>query len=171
MNAPARKPQTPKAIQTMAATSTVAKDAVETVFGVSAEKAYSYAREQMTAAAKAGETAAAFGKGNLDATLAAGAALVAGAQEIGQMWLALMHGAIGDGLDASRRLAACRTTKDMIAAQGEIAMASYEKFASESRKLSDVSTKIAGNVSAPIAAQVNVAVDRAVEALAKPLAA
>ena len=131
-----------------------AKDAVESLFG-------------MSAAVKVGETAAALGKGNLNAVLEAGNALVAGAQEIGQMWLALVQGAVGDGIGATRRLAACRTTKDVIDAQGEIARASYEKFASESRKLSEISHKIAGNVSAPIAAQIGATA----ETLAKPVAA
>ena len=144
----------PKAVSPIGATFVGAKDSVESLFGVSA-------------AVKVGETAAALGKGNLNAVLEAGNALVAGAQEISQMWLALVQGAVGDGIGATRRLAACRTTKDVIDAHGEIARASYEKFASESRKLSEISHKIAGNVSAPIAAQIGATV----ETLAKPVAA
>ncbi len=153
MNATARKNPAPKPAETTEAT-----------IVASAEQAAVYARGRMDAAA-------AFGKKNLDAALEAGGALVAGVQEISQMWLGLMQGALDDGLGASRRLAACRTTKDMIDAQGEIARASYEKFANESRKLSDLSAKVAGNVSAPLAAQVNVAVGAAVDAFAKPVAA
>lgn len=169
VNATTRKSRTPKPVESKfaGATLVVAKDAVETLFGVSAEKTYAYAREQLTATAKAGQTAALFGKANLDAALDAGNALVAGAQGIGQLWIALMQGAVDDGIGAARRLAACRTTKDLIDAHGEIARVSYRKFASEGRKLSDLSAKLAGDVSAPIAARVGAAAD----ALAKPFAA
>lgn len=167
MNATTRKSRTPKPAESVGATLVAAKDAVETVFGVSAEKAYAYAREQLSATVKAGETAAVFGRANLDAAMESGAALVVGAQSIGQLWMALMQGAVDDGIDAARRLATCRTTKDLIDAQGEIARASYRKLANEGRKLSDLSAKLAGDVSAPIAVRVGAAAD----ALAKPFAA
>jgi len=121
----------------------------------------------LTAAAKAGSTAASFVQANVDAALEAGRVLVAGSHDIGRIWLAAFQGALDDGIGAAQRLSACRNTKDLLDAHGEIARASYARFADESRRLSDLSTRLAGDVSAPIAVRVRAAVD----VLGKPTAA
>jgi phasin family protein len=154
MNATTRKSQVLKRADPIDATFAATKDAVERMVGPAAEKAYAYAREQLNAAAKAGEQAVSFGRGNFDTAVDVGGAMIAGTQEISRLWLALFQGAVDDGINAARRLASCRNTRDFITVQGEIARASYEKFTNDGRKLSDLSAKLVGDVSAPIAVRV-----------------
>lgn len=154
MNAPVRKTSAPKNPEMIESTFSAAKDAMESVFGAAA----------MT---KAFENAFAFGRANLDATAQAGGALMAGTQEINQVWFALAQETVNDGVAALRRLTACRSTPELIAAQSELSQASYAKFASKGRALSDLTTKLAEDVSAPVVARANAALN----VLAKPIAA
>lgn len=154
MNAPSRKTPALKSPAMIESTFSAAKDAMESVFGAAV-------------VTKNFENAFAFGRANLDAAVDAGNALLAGAQEINQVWLALTQESVNDGVAALRRLTACRSTPELIAAQGELARASYEKFASKGRKLSDLTAKLAEDVSAPVVARA----DAALNVLAKPIAA
>ncbi|MCC7016946.1 MAG: phasin family protein [Rhodospirillales bacterium] len=154
MNAPSRKMPAPKSPAMIESAYNAAKEAVETVFGPST-------------VTKNFENAFAFGQANADAAVAAGNALLAGAQEIGQVWLALAQETVDDGVSALRRLTACRSTPELIAAQGEIARTSYAKYASKSRALTDLAAKLAENVSAPVVARA----DAALTVLTKPIAA
>jgi phasin family protein len=90
-----------------------------------------------------------------------------GTQEISQIWLALTQSSVNDGVAALQRLGACKSTPELVEAQGELARAAYAKFASESRKLSEISVKFAENVSAPVVARA----EAALHVLAKPTAA
>ena len=154
MNAPTRK-TTPAKGQDMISTAySTAKDAMEGLF-------------DPTTATKQMETAAAFGRANWDAASQSGAAMLAGMQQIGQAWLALAQESVNDGIAAARQVTACRSTPELIAAQGEIARASYAKYASKSRALSDLAAKLVEDVSAPVVARA----DAALGVLAKSTAA
>lgn len=154
MNAPSRKTPAPKGSEMIESTFVAAKDAMENVFGA-------------TIVTKNFESAVAFGRANVDAASEAGNALMVGAQEINQVWLALAQEAVNDGVAAMRRLTSCRSTPELIAAQSELTQASYEKFASKGRTLSALSAKLAEDVSAPVVARANAALN----VLAKPIAA
>jgi phasin family protein len=154
MNVPARKTPASKTPALIETTLDTAKSTTGGVFGPAT----------MT---KNFENAFAFGRANLDAAVEAGNALLAGAQEISQIWLALAQESVDDGVAALRRLTACRSTPELVAAQGEIARTSYAKYASKGRALSDLTVKLAEGVSAPVVARA----DAALTVLAKPIAA
>ncbi|MEK7246097.1 MAG: phasin family protein [Pseudomonadota bacterium] len=154
MNAPTRKTPAPKSSEMIESTFSAAKGAMENVFGADA-------------VTKNFETTFAFGRDNFDAAVKAGNALVAGAQEINQVWLALAQESVNDGVAAMQRLTTCRSTPELMAAQGELAQASYAKYTSQGRKLSELTTKLAEGVSAPVVARA----EAALSVLAKPIAA
>lgn len=154
MNAPSRKTPAPKSPEVIESTFSAAKDAMEGVFGADA-------------VTKNFEKTFAFGRDNVDAAVKAGNALVAGAQEINQVWLALAQESVNDGVAALLRFTACRSTPELIAAQGELVQASYAKYTSQGQKLSDLTAKLAEGVSAPVVARA----EAALNVLAKPIAA
>jgi len=154
MNAPTRKTAVAKSADLIEPVSSVAKDAMEGFFNPAA-------------ATKQFETAVAFGRANWDAASQAGNALLAGAQQMGQAWLALAQESIDDGAAAARRLTACRSTPEWLAAQSDLAQASYAKYTSKGRALSDLAVKIAEDVSSPVVARA----DAALGALVKQTAA
>ena len=154
MNAPTRKTPAPKSPELIESTFTAAKDAMASVFGADA-------------ATKAFENSLAHSQANMTAASAVGSALMAGVQEINQVWLALAQEAVSDGVAAMRRITACRSTPELIAAQSELAQASYTKLASKGQTLSNLATKLAENVSAPVVARA----EAAMAVLAKPIAA
>ena len=154
MNAPARKTPAPKSSEMIESTFSATKDAMASVFGADA-------------VTKNFEKAFSFGQANFAAAVEAGNALLMGAQEINQVLLGLAQESVNDGVAAMQRLTACRSTPELIAAQGEVAQASYAKYTSQGRKLSDLTTKLAEGVSAPVVARA----EAAMSVLAKPIAA
>ncbi len=153
MNAPTRK------------TALKSQDMISTAFGA-AKDAMEGAFDP-AAATKHFESAFAFGRANWDAATESSNAIFAGMQQIGQAWLALAQESVDDGLAAVRRVSACRSTPELIAAQSEIARAGYAKYASKSRELSGLAVKLVEDVSNPVVARA----DAAFGALAKSTAA
>jgi phasin family protein len=154
MNAPTRKTAVAKSADIVESVSVAAKDAMENLFNPAA-------------ATKQFETAVAFGRANWDAASQASNALLAGAQQMGQAWLALAQETVDDGVAAARRLTACRTTPEWLAAQSDIAQSSYAKYTSKGRAMTDLAVKLAEDVSSPVVARA----DAAIGALVKPIAA
>jgi phasin family protein len=144
MNAPSRKTPAPKSQDMISTAISAAKDAMEGAF-------------DPAAATKQFESAVAFGRANWDAVSESGTAIFAGVQQISQAWLALAQESVDDGIAAMRRVSTCRSTPELIAAQGDIARASYAKYASKGRALSDLAVKLAEDVSAPVVARADAA--------------
>ena len=72
-----------------------------------------------------------------------------------------------EGVDATKKIMACKDPKEVFALQSGLAKSSYEKTMTESKKLSDMSVKLVESVAAPLNGRVNVAVEK----LSKPIAA
>ena len=156
-------------------------EAVETVVKAGAqvaakgyEKAVAMGREQAETAVKAGVDAfkgydelAGFGKDNVEAVMTSGAILAKGVQDLNDMWLGLARASVEDAVGAAKALFGCKTLPEVVEVQTGLAQAQYEKFVEDSRRLSNMSAKLAENASAPITARVTVAV----ETFTKPLAA
>ncbi|MCH6589193.1 MAG: phasin family protein [Proteobacteria bacterium] len=156
-------------------------EAVETVVKAGAqvaakgyEKAVAMGREQVETAVKAGAGAfkgygdlAGFGKDNVQAVMTSGAILAKGVQDLNDVWLGLARASVEDAVGAAKALFGCKTLPEVVELQTGLAQAQYEKFVAESRRLSDMSAKLAENASAPITARVTVAVEK----FTKPLAA
>ncbi len=154
MNAPARKTTAPKSQDMIESAYSAAKGAMEGAFNPAA-------------ATKQFESAVAFARANWDAASESGNVIFAGMQQIGQAWMALAQESVDDGVVALRRLTACRSTPELIAAQGDLARASYAKYASKGRALSDLAVKLAEDASTPVVARA----DAALGVLAKSTAA
>ena len=138
------------------------------------EKAVAMGREQVETAVKAGAGAfkgygdlAGFGKDNVQAVMTSGAILAKGVQDLNDVWLGLARASVEDAVGAAKALFGCKTLPEVVELQTGLAQAQYEKFVAESRRLSDMSAKLAENTSAPITARVTVAVEK----FTKPLAA
>ncbi len=110
---------------------------------------------------------AGFGKDNVEAVMTSGAILAKGVQDLNDMWLGFAQASVEGAVGAAQAMFGCKTLPEVVEVQTGLAQAQYEKFVTDSRRLSDMSAKLAENASAPIAARVTVAV----ETFTKPLAA
>ncbi len=156
-------------------------EAVETVVKAGAqvaakvyEKAVAMGREQAETAVKAGVDAfkgydelAGFGKDNVEAVMKSGAIMARGAQAFNDVWLGLARASVEDAVGAANALFGCKTLPEMVEVQTGLAQVQYENFVAESRRLSDMSARLAENAAAPITERVTVAV----KTFTKPLAA
>ncbi len=138
------------------------------------EKAVAVTREQVEAAVNAGaemfkgyEDVAGFGKENIDAVMATSAVLSKGLQDLNKAWFALAQDALEQNVAATKRILGSKSVVEVVEIQSDLARSNYDKAVAESRKLSDMSIKLAEEASAPIAGRVNTAM----EAFTKPFAA
>jgi phasin family protein len=181
MNATVKKVSVIKTAAPVEATVAAGKEAVEHVVKVSTEaatkgyeKAIAMSKEHVEAAVKAGTQAfkgyeefVAFGKDNVEAAVKAGTILSKGVQDLNKVLFGLAQASLEDSVAASKKLLGCKSVKEVVEVQGELAKTNYSKLVAESRKISDLSAKIAEDAAAPIAARVTAAVEK----FAKPLAA
>ncbi len=138
------------------------------------EAAMAAGAEAVETAVKAGAGAfkgydelAGFGKDNVEAVMKSGAIMARGAQAFNDVWLGLARASVEDAVGAAKALFGCKTLPEVVEVQTGLAQAQYEKFVTDSRRLSNMSAKLAENASAPITARVTVAVEK----FTKPLAA
>ena len=169
------------AAEQMEAAVAAGKDNMETVVKATAEaaaKGYEQAvqttKEHVEAAFQAGsdafkgyEDVAAFNKDNVDAMVKSGAVFAKGAQDFNSLWFDFAQTSFEDGIAATKALLGCKTLQQAAEVQGDLVKTSYDKLVAESRKMSDMSVKVAENASKPIVGRVNVAVEK----FSKPLAA
>jgi phasin family protein len=181
MNATVKKASVVRAVAPVEATVAVGKEAMEHVVKASTEaatkgyeKAIAMSKEHVEAAVKAGTQAfkgyedfVAFGKDNVDAVVKSGTILSKGVQDLNKVLFGLAQASLEDSVAATKKLLGCKSVKDAVEVQGELAKTNYTKLVAESRKISDLSVKIAEEAAAPIAARVTAAVDK----FTKPLAA
>ena len=169
------------AAEQMEAAVAAGKDNMETVVKATAEAAamgYEQAvqstKEHVEAAFKAGsdafkgyEDVSAFNKDNVDALVKSGAVLAKGVQDFNSLWFDFAQTSLEDSIAATKALLGCKTLQQVAEVQSDLVKTSYDKLVAESRKMSDMSVKVAENAAKPIAGRVNVAVDK----ITKPLAA
>lgn len=181
MNATTKKPAIAKPAAPVEATVAATKEAVESVVNAGAEvatkgyeKAIAMSKEHVEAAVKAGSQAfkgyedmVAFGKDNVDAVMKCGTILAKGAQDMNKVLFGLAQASLEESVAATKKILACKSAKDVFELQSDLARANYSKIVNESRKLSDMSTKLAEEAVAPIAARVTMAVEK----ISKPIAA
>ena len=120
-----------------------------------------------TDAVKGYEQAVAYGKENVDAVMKSNAIFVKGVQDINTALFGLAQTSMEDSVAATQKIFGCKTVADVIDAQAELAQANYAKALDDSRKISDLSVKVAEAASKPITKQVNAAVEK----FSKPIAA
>jgi len=138
------------------------------------EKAVAMGKEQVETAVKAGaeavkgcEDLASFGKDNVEALVKAGTVLARGAQDFNKVWFSLAQASLEETVGAAKALLGCKSLPEVVEVQTGLAKAHYDKFVRDSRKLSDMSVKLAEEAAQPITARITVAVEK----VTKPLAA
>lgn len=170
-----------KAAETVEAAVTAGKEAVETVVkaGTDAaakgyEKAVAVSKEQVEAAAKAGadafkgyEDVIAYNQNNMEAVMKAGAIWTKGIQDLSREMTVLANTSMEQSVAATKQILGCKSVEEVVAVQSDLAKTNYDKAVAESRKLSDMSIKLAENAAAPITVRVN----ETVATFSKPLAA
>ncbi|MGH6662722.1 MAG: phasin family protein [Rhodospirillales bacterium] len=178
----AKKITTAKAAhQPVEAALAAGKETIETVVKAGAEaaskgveRAVAMSREHVTAAVKAGteafksyEDIVSFGKDNVDAVVKTNAILVKGMQDIHNVLFGIAQAQLEGQVAATKKLLGCKTFKDVMEAQADLARISYAKALDDSRKITDLSVKLAEEATQPITKRVNVTVEK----FSKPLAA
>lgn len=180
MNAPKKPAAAKAATETVEAAVAAGKETVESVVkaGTEAatkgvEKAVAVSQEQVAAAVKAGsevfknyEEVIAFGKENVDAMVKANAVLVKGVQDLNKEFFAIAQAVLEDNAETAKKVLGCKSVQDAVAIQSNVVKASYEKAMTESRKITDMTVKLAEDASAPITKRVNVTVEKFTKELA-----
>lgn len=177
----AKKSTAKAAHQPVEAALAAGKETMETVVKAGAEaaskgveRAVAMSREHVTAAVKAGsdafksyEDVVSFGKDNVDAVVKSNAILVKGFQDIHNILFGIAQAQLEEQVAATKKFLACKTFKDVMEAQADLAKTHYAKALNDGRKITDLSVKLAEDVSQPITKQVSVSVEK----FTKPLAA
>lgn len=180
MNATAKKVVAAK-VAPVDATVAAGKEAVETVVKAGTEvatkgyeKAVAMSKEHVEAAHKANaqafkgyEDMVSFGKDNVDAMIKSGTVLVRGVQDINKILFGLAQSQLEESVAATKKILGCKSIKEVVDVQSDIAKENYAKFVTESRKIADMSVKLAEEAGAPVAARVSYTVEKAT----KPIAA
>ena len=138
------------------------------------EQAVAMTKEQVEAAVAAGsevfkgyEDVAAYNKENVDAVIKSGAIFTKGVQEINSLMFGLAKAALDENVALTKAMFGCSSVVEAVDLQSKLAKTNYDKALNDSRKLSDLSLKLAEESIQPIAERVNVAVEK----ISKPLAA
>ena len=174
------KKQAQTAAKQVEAAVAAGKESVETAvkvgtdaFAKGYENAVAASREQVDAAVKAGtdafqgyEDVVSFGKDNVEAVMESSTILAKGVQEFNKIWFDLAQASVDQNIAATKALLGCKTVKEMTEVQSGLAAKNYDALVTDSRKLSDMSAKLAEEIAKPVNARVNAAMDK----LTKPLA-
>ena len=156
------------------------QETLETVFKVGAEaasegveKAISMSQEHVAAisagadAFKGYEDVVSYGKDNVDAVMKSNAIFVKGVQDINKALFGLVQASLEESVTATQKIFGCKTAKEAMDTQAALARAGYAKAVQDSRKITDLSVKVAEEASQPITKQVNATVEK----FTKPIAA
>lgn len=132
------------------------------------EQVGSATKEQMDATFKACEKTfkdvegykdvAEFSKGNVNAALEAGAAMMKGIQDFGKTWTSMAQASMESSLAATQATFACRNIKDFAEIQADLAKKTYNEMVSDSRTLATLSVKVAEETFASVRARVDATV-------------
>lgn len=112
---------------------------------------------QVEATSKAGDSMAAFGRGNLAALTQSSQAYMAGLQELSRLQVAMVQGLTQQAVENATALAGAKTPQDMLAVQTNLARASIERFLSQGTKLQQAAQTMVEQVSAPLTQRAAVA--------------
>jgi phasin family protein len=100
------------------------------------------------------------GKGNLEAFVASGQAMLTGLQEINREALSFAQAQLSEGVEASRSILAARSATEAFERQGAYSREFTQKWFAEVSKLVQMSTKIVNESFGPLQARANVAMEK-----------
>lgn len=105
-------------------------------------------------------------KGNFDAMMAAGQAMMGGLQTFNSEMLAFLQSRMKDGLATSQRLAECQSPQSAIELQLEYGQAMLQAYVDEFDKVTKLSGKVMTEAFAPLKSRTEAAVSKATSSLA-----
>jgi len=131
----------------------------------------SVAREQIEKAQqnvyKSFEEVSKLQKDNWDAMVASSQIWAKGAEVIGKAWMGFAHESMENAASAAKALVGVKTLREAVDLQTDLAKGNFDKFVAESTKISETVVKVANDAMEPIAARMNVNVEK----IFKPAAA
>lgn len=127
------------------------------------EKAFATAKQRIDEAVRNYDELAAFGKGNVDAVVAAGSAYTRGCEQISAEVMAFGKQSVEESIAAAKALFGARTVQEALDLQTSFAKTWLDAWLSQSSKLGELATKVAQETAEPISSRMSVAVDRFVK--------
>ena len=141
----------------------LAQQNYEKIFGATRERV----EKASQTAFKAVEDIQKLSKENIEAYVQASTIVAKGFEQVGKAWMAFTQEALEQSATAAKALLGAKSVREAVDLQTEFAKTSFDKFVSESTKLSEQTVKTANEALEPINARFTVAVEK----LWKPLAA
>ena len=109
----------------------------------------------------------AFNQNNLDAFVASSTVFAKGFEQLTKQYVAFASESFEDAIEAGKTIVAAKTVNEAVDMQTKIAKTVWEKAVAEGQKISDLSTGIFKEASAPITDRVQATVDVATETAKK----
>jgi phasin family protein len=106
-------------------------------------------------------------KDNWDAFVASSQIWAKGAEIIGKAWMGLAQEAIENAATTTKALVGVKSLREAVDLQTDLAKGNFDKFVAESTKVSETMVKVANDAMEPLAARMNVNVEK----MFKPVAA
>ena len=97
---------------------------------------------------------------NLQAVSQASSVLVKGAQDVSREWLGLAQERIRKNIEAVNRIAGCRSVQDVLTVQSELVRDNLQQAIDTSRRVAELSVRVANEAAQTIQAQVDKNTDR-----------
>lgn len=141
----------------------LAQQNYEKIFGATRERV----EKASQTAFKAVEDIQKLSKENLEAYVQASTIFAKGFEQLGKAWMALSQEALEQSAAAAKALLGAKSVREAVDLQTEFAKSTFDKFVTESTKLSEQTVKTANEAFEPINARFTVAVEK----LWKPIAA
>lgn len=109
----------------------------------------------------------AFNQNNFDAFVASGTAFAKGFETLTKHYVSFASESFEEAVEASKRIAAAKTVNEAVDMQTKLAKSTWEKAVAESQKVTEISTGIFKEASAPISDRVQASVNVATETAKK----
>jgi phasin family protein len=106
-------------------------------------------------------------KDNWDAMLASSQIWAKGAEVISKAWMGFAQESMENAASAAKALVGVKSLREAVDLQTDLAKGNFDKFVAESTKISETVVKVANDAMEPIAARMNVNVEK----MFKPVAA
>ena len=99
------------------------------------------------------------GKENMEAAVKSGQLFAKGFEALNAVLFQVTREVVEENLKASKAIMGCKTPEDAFELQNDLVRANYERALTESRKITEMSVKLAEEASQPITQRVNAGVE------------